>query len=416
MDVNENTIIARLMDKGVAIPSPNSVEIDPQVDIDRISGNGVVIHAGCKILGAATLIWDNAQIGYEAPVTVDNCQIGPEVQLKGGFFQKAVFLSQSSMGSCAHVREGVILEEQASAAHTVGLKQTILFPFVTLGSLINFCDCLMTGGTSRKNHSEVGSSYIHFNYTPNQDKATASLLGDVPRGVMLNQNPIFLGGQGGLVGPCRIDFGTVIAAGAIHRKDQLKPDRMVLSRSGKGGEMPFFRGLYRGLKRIVKNNLVYIGNLMALRQWCLQVRSQFISESFPNALFEGLAHNLDRAIEERVKRFEQLCQKMGRSSEIYRQVVTENQSELLLRQKKELFRRCNELGQFLLELKAFPGDALVRERFLENVAARRIQLGADYIKVIQALDSKQTQAGAQWLQGVVDHVLNQSLALIPSLK
>jgi UDP-N-acetylglucosamine/UDP-N-acetylgalactosamine diphosphorylase len=52
------------------------------------------------------------------------------------------------------------------------LKQTILFPFVTLGSLINFCDIFMSGGSDRKNHSEVGSSYIHFNYTPNQDKAT----------------------------------------------------------------------------------------------------------------------------------------------------------------------------------------------------------------------------------------------------
>jgi hypothetical protein len=43
---------------------------------------------------------------------------------------------------------------------------------------------------NRKDHSEVGSSYIHFNYTPNQDKASASLLGDVPRGVMLREPPM----------------------------------------------------------------------------------------------------------------------------------------------------------------------------------------------------------------------------------
>ena len=110
------------------------------------------------------------------------------------------------MGSGAHVRTGTLLEEQAGAAHTVGFKQTIFLPFVTAGSLINFCDCLMAGGTSRKNHSEIGSSYIHFNFTPRQDKATASLIGDVPRGVMLDQAPIFLGGQGGLVGPVLLDF------------------------------------------------------------------------------------------------------------------------------------------------------------------------------------------------------------------
>ena len=102
------------------------------------------------------------------------------------------------MGSGAHVRAGCILEEQASGAHTVGLKHTILFPFVTLGSLVNFCDCLMSGGTDRKNHSEVGSSYIHFNYTPQPGQGhPPPLVGDVPHGVMLNQAPIFLGGAGG---------------------------------------------------------------------------------------------------------------------------------------------------------------------------------------------------------------------------
>ena len=89
------------------------------------------------------------------------------------------------MGLGAQVRETCILEEEASGAHCAGIKQTILLPFVTLGSLINFCDCLMAGGTSRQNHSEVGSSYIHFNFTPDGDKTTPSLIGDVPRGVML---------------------------------------------------------------------------------------------------------------------------------------------------------------------------------------------------------------------------------------
>ena len=40
-------------------------------------------------------------------------------------------------------------------------------------------------------------------------------------GVMLNQSPIFLGGQGGLVGPCRLAFGTITAAGTINRKEKI---------------------------------------------------------------------------------------------------------------------------------------------------------------------------------------------------
>ena len=144
------------------------------------------------------------------------------------------------------MREGTILEEEASIAHTVGLKQTILFPFVTLGSLINFCDCLMAGGTDRKNHSEVGSSYIHFNFTPNQDKATPSLIGDVPRGVMLNQRPIFLGGQGGMVGPVRLDYGITVAAGTILRKDELRPNRLIIGGAGQGGSIEFRPGRFSG--------------------------------------------------------------------------------------------------------------------------------------------------------------------------
>ena len=170
----------KLIEKGVRIENPDSIEVGPEVDVKRISGDGVVIYAGCKIFGEDTLVLKGSKIGYESPVTVDNCQIGPDVELKGGFFQKATFLAKAKAGLGSHVREATILEEQASIAHTVGLKHTILFPFVTLGSLINFCDCLMAGGTSRKNHSEVGSSYIHFNFTPSQDKATASLIGDVP--------------------------------------------------------------------------------------------------------------------------------------------------------------------------------------------------------------------------------------------
>ena len=171
------------------------------------------------------------------------------------------------MDSGAQVRESCLFEEGVRGAHTVGFKHTILFPFVTLGSLINFCDCLMVGGTDEKNHSEVGSSYIHFNFTPNQDKATPSLLGDVPRGVMLDQPPIFLGGQGGIVGPSRVEYGTVTAAGTILRKDVLVPSQLVFGEDNKGGSIPYVANVYSNTKRVNTNNIIYIANLIALMRW-----------------------------------------------------------------------------------------------------------------------------------------------------
>jgi UDP-N-acetylglucosamine/UDP-N-acetylgalactosamine diphosphorylase len=226
-----HTKIKELIKKGVDIPNPLSIDVGEEVNIDQISGTAVKIYPGCRIYGEKTVISSGVQLGVEAPVTVDNCQLGPKVELKGGYFNKSVFLEKASMGLGGHVREACLLEEQASGAHCVGLKHTILFPFVTLGSLINFCSCLMAGGTSRKDHSEVGSSYIHFNFTPEGDKATASLIGDVPRGVMLNNPPIFLGGQGGMVGPLRIGYGNVVAAESVLRKDVDMENKLIMSGS-----------------------------------------------------------------------------------------------------------------------------------------------------------------------------------------
>jgi bifunctional UDP-N-acetylglucosamine pyrophosphorylase/glucosamine-1-phosphate N-acetyltransferase len=113
--------IQKLIGKGVRITAPESVEVGNDVDLDRISGDNVVVHAGCRIFGKSTLILPGASLGAEAPVTVVDCQVGPNVTLNGGFFQDAVMLAGVSAGSGAHVRRGTILEEESRIAHTVGL-------------------------------------------------------------------------------------------------------------------------------------------------------------------------------------------------------------------------------------------------------------------------------------------------------
>jgi len=405
-----------LQNKGVYIPNPQTVEIGDDVNPDRIAGKGIIIYPGCRISGKTTLIMSGAKLGGEGPVTIQDCQLGPGVQLKGGYFKSSVFLKDSSAGSGAHVREGTIFEEEASIAHTVGLKQTILFPFVTLGSLINFCDCFMAGGTSRKNHSEVGSSYIHFNFTPNQDKATASLIGDVPRGVMLDQSPIFLGGQGGLVGPCRLAYGTIVAAGSIYRKDELRPGRLLMECSGRGGSVPFVSGVYRSVKRIFINNIIYIGNLFALRQWYLQVRSRFISKDFSQSLFDALIEKLDMAIEERMSRLEAFCEKMPASIEIYRTSINDDPESSLLKQKKELHRLWPEIKNILLEHPKDSVAAMVRDEFLEALHKTIKDHGKNYIQVIKNIDPAGRLAGSTWLQSIVDHANTDVIALLPTFK
>lgn len=384
-------MVEKLLARGVRIPNPESIEIGPEVDIERISADGVTIHSGCRIFGKSTLITAGVRLGREGPVTIENCMIGPSVELRGGYFRGAVFLEKSGCGSGAHVREGTILEEEASIAHAVGLKQTILFPFVTLGSLINFCDCLMAGGTDRKNHSEVGSSYIHFNFTPNQDKATASLIGDVPAGVMLNQRPIFLGGQGGMVGPVRLAYGITTAAGTILRKDELQPDRLIIGGAVKGGSVEFRPGRFSGTTRIIRNNLYYISNLMALRQWYRNVRALFRGERFPELLLEGLVMNINSAIDERTKQLKGFGDKMAASG------------------ATTLFERWSAIEQVLSSRREHAGNDHLRESFLEKISKTIQSEGCDYIAVIKSLSGEAAGQGTAWLQGIVDDTVEAAL-------
>ena len=415
MKLPENII--RLREKGIVMPNPGAVEIGVEVDPERIAATGVVLYGGTRITGKKTLIMAGARLGEEAPVVLENCRLGKNVELKGGFFADSVFLERASMASGAQVRAGCLLEEEVKTGHTVGLKQTILFPFVTLGSLINFCDVLMAGGTSRKNHSEVGSSYIHFNYTPNQDKATASLLGDVPRGVMLKEAPLFLGGQGGLIGPTRIGFGTVIAAGEVWSGDCPEGGKLLRSGRKPAVEKEFHLGLYGDIQRRVINNIIYYANLLALRQWYLHVRTLFFRDmDYGDALLEGALEVIDAAASERLLRFRALAEKMNSSIALGRKLLPENVREKILGRQRELRDRWEELEKSLTGRSEERTGEGIREQFLASLAAAKKSAATDYLGWIGALDREVSSRGAQWLQWTVDDVVERALSTIPAFR
>ena len=407
--------VKQLMHKGVKIHNPDTVAIGDDVSVDRISAEGVVIHGGCRIFGSATAILPDCEIGYEGPVTIENCQLARQVKLNGGFFSHSTFLEKASFGLGAHVRAGCLLEEEANGAHTVGLKQTILFPFVTLGSLINFCDCLMAGGTSRKNHSEVGSSYIHFNYTPDQDKATPSLIGDVPRGVMLNQRPIFLGGQGGLVGPLRLGYGTVIAAGTIYRKDFPQGNGLLFAGSALKRQQPLHPGLYHNLKRIIINNINYIANVISLKRWYRDVRSLFFGpDPLELALYEGALEKIEMALAERVKRLKEVADTMPASIEIYQSVMKDRALQNQLKLRREFFEYWSDIEKSLTDEADTTGNPELRDEFLGHVRKGLYERGKDYLRVVQGLGERGSRTGIEWLQGIIDEINTGSLGLMPS--
>ena len=395
--------VKKLIEKGAKIFLPDSVYIAPEVDMSRVDPNGLRIYPGVRILGERTLIGSDVEIGLEEAATLNNSCIGENVKIKGGYLEDAVLLDRVEVGKGSHIRGGTLMEEESSIAHCVGLKQTILMPFVVLGSLINFCDCLMGGGTSRKDHSEVGSSFIHFNFTPYGkcgDKATPSLFGDVPNGVMLKSPRIFLGGEAGVVGPIEIGYGTVLAAGAVYRRDH-KEKKLVLGEHMQVGENDFNPLIYPNITPKVTKNLRYIGNLAALREWYRWIR--FLSagpDTFKKSLYQEAINNISSGIEERIKRLDALASALCES-------IAE-----LKKQKGERYRRqveiqdsfCNSWPRIQETLyRQITGDEKLREEFLASSA---ISKEKDYITAVGDLPDEVSRVGTMWLSSIVDETVS----------
>jgi hypothetical protein len=297
--------------QGVMIVDRRQVYLDEAVDLSRVRA-GAILYPGTRLIGASTFIGGGAKIGLEGPAVLENAVVAQNADVASGYLKDSVMLRDARAGSNAHLRVGTILEEEASTGHAVGLKHTVLMSFATLGSLINFCDALISGGRSRKEHTEVGSGFIHFNYTPRGrtgDKATPSLIGDVPHGVFLRQPRIFLGGLSGIVGPQKIGFGSFTLAGQVIRRE-VPPNRIVGDAARSIDKE--FHALNRFPSRILKLNLGYIGQLVALQAWYRHVRLARIPTCSEyedlRIVTQAAADLLSVSIDERVHRLQQFLE------------------------------------------------------------------------------------------------------------
>jgi hypothetical protein len=300
--------------QGVTIFDRRQVYLDDAIDLSRVRA-GAVLYPGTRLIGSGSFVGAGAKIGTEGPAVLENTVVGENAEVASGYLKDSAMLRDARVGSSAHIRIGTLLEEEASTGHAVGLKHTVLMSFVTLGSLINFCDALISGGRSRKEHTEVGSGFIHFNYTPRGragDKATPSLIGNVPHGVFLRQPRIFLGGLSGIVGPQKVGFGSFTVAGQVLRRE-VPPNRIVGDATRSIDEE--FHTLNQFPDRTLKLNLEYIGQLTALQAWYRHVRLARIPKS---AEYEDLrivtraaADLLSVSIDERVQRLQQFLAERG---------------------------------------------------------------------------------------------------------
>lgn len=305
-DYRMQDIIKALLDKGVRIPCPEAVNID-NIPPERICA-GATLYPGTCLIGPDTFIGQNTVIGQGGGALIENCQIGKDCTLMQGVYRDSTMLDGFNARHGAEVRDNCLLEEGVSLGHTVGLKQTLFMTHVVAGSLINFCDAILCGGRSRKDHSEIGSCMALYNFTPQGDKF-ASYFGDVRTGVFLDDDAIFIGGQTQIVSPVHVGFGSVIAAGT--KLSHNISDHTFVT----GCDAPLRQkencAVIRRASEKAATTLGYLQQLHALKAWYQYVRMPALAGiSHYDVLLPAALKRLDAAIAERTTRLERFAKRL----------------------------------------------------------------------------------------------------------
>jgi UDP-N-acetylglucosamine/UDP-N-acetylgalactosamine diphosphorylase len=423
----QEALIRTLQARGVVIPAPAAVVVR-DVDPERIEP-GVVIHPGTTLCGEQTCLGRDTHLGRAGGGWFENVRTGRQVELYGGYVQDAVFLDGVVVRGHAEMRAGTLMEEESEAAHHVGYKQTITMPWVIAGSLVNFCDALVAGGTSRKDHSEIGSTMALYNFTPRGDKL-ASLFGDVPRGVFLREPRIFVGGQTQIVSPVHVGFGAVLAAGAGVRK--AVGEGQLFGEPPPDVSRPFDAERYGPVAWLFRSTIGYVANLWALDVWYARVRIPGVSspdyeDAHAARLYAAARAQVRAGIAERIKRLGRLVDKLPRSVERHRRDLVSGDPEHALpsdrvrRWHEERVREQEALvaawPRLQEALQAEPAAA--REGFPGSLGTRfavhNASMGrTDYLGFVQhVLEPEDVSRGRAALQAVVGAVIHQ--AALPEL-
>jgi len=427
--------IRGLRERGVQIQDVNSIHVGREVQLEHISP-GCTIYPFVRIIGPETQIHSGAQIGVRGSVTLENSWIGenavvgslgsvtlkdtvvgPKSVLGSGVAEQAVFLGKETMvndfttGYGFRIRKGSLYEEDSSSAQHTDTKMTVLFPWNTLGSNINFCDALIAGGTGPElgNFSEVGSGSIHFNYSIRGDKATASLFGDVYQGVFLDQERLFIGGNNTLLGPIKADFGVMTAAGA--RINGTLAPGLNFGHSLPKGKIDYEPRIFSGAVGIVTKQVDVLAELTALFHWYQQVRIGCISQTTEQKfVYESGLNIVELNYKERLFQLGRYVEALEGSLSIFSGSNKISKKETA--EQRQLLEKWPKIQQQLATPKAF--ELLIPES-LTNAIARKLAEGKlDYTVIIKGMDIEGKQKGKVWLNTIangVRNIINSEIAM-----
>jgi UDP-N-acetylglucosamine/UDP-N-acetylgalactosamine diphosphorylase len=228
---------------------------------------------------------------------------------------------------------------------------------------------------------------------------------------MLRERPIFLGGQGGMVGPLRLGYGNVIAAGTILRNDVAEENKLVIGKSYTGSVTSFTPNQYSGLSRLVSGNVLYLANLLALEEWYTQVRRSFFrKQELGEWIYQGALEKLAMAKTERLTRLKLMAAKMLES------MTKDRPDSASAARKKEFHEKNTALCDLFQDPAPSSRTGEMKEAFLDRFQAYGSSGDRVYIEAIKSLPDDTARMGTDWLQQIVADLCQQAAALLPALK
>lgn len=294
-----NNILLQLKTKGVIIPNPENVYINDDVNIEQIE-KSVVLLPGTSLQGNI-ILRENTVIGPNA--FLKNVVCSRNVHLASGVYENCVFLDGAKTRLGTEIRNDSLFMEMVETSHTVGCKMTILGIKVVLGSLVNYCDIFVSGGSNEPfAFTEIGSGAIHYNFTPNGLKF-GSLIGPGAVGEMFGLFPkTFIGGNTQLVAPIKIDSQVLIPAGSSVRSS-VKSGTLYSEENKQSTTSNFSLDLLTSVFKKVSHTSELIIHYKALALYFERVRILFAKlakDPLLEQIFRQAIHIINNNIQERL--------------------------------------------------------------------------------------------------------------------
>ena len=281
---------------------------------------------------------------------------------------------------------------------------TILFPWVTLGSNINFCDLILAGGTGPEPSffSEAGSGSIHFNYSVRGDKATSSIFGDVKNGVFLDQKRIFIGGNSSLIGPIKAEYGAMNAAGV--RINGNFGSGMNFGHSLPKGRIDYDPSIFLGVMNILRKQIYVIAELTALLNWYQQIRiSCFAQNQNQKFVYDSAMRIIELNFQERILHLQRFVEAIEVSQNFILKNEKVSNKEV---EEQKLILKCWPEIQKTITL-AMNLEVLAPNSLREDIANQHDKGKVSYTKIIQNLSNKSKKSGKSWLESITTRVIHE---------